>query len=81
MKNNIVEYKGALYSVKETKGGWLRLNPLKIETLKITAKNDIIKQFSVDDLMEELIKKANEPRIEKVIIEQLGGAENEQYKF
>lgn len=81
MKNNIVEYKGALYSVKEAKGGWLRLNPLKIETLKITAKNDIIKQFSVDDLMEELIKKANEPRKEKVIIEQLGGAENEQYKF
>ena len=81
MKNNIVEYKGALYSVKETKGGWLRLNPLKIETLKITAKNDIIKQFSVDELMEELIEKANEPKREKVIIEQLGGAENEQYKF
>ena len=81
MKNNIVEYKDALYSVKETKGGWLRLNPLKIETLKITAKKDIIKQFSVEELMEELIKKANEPRKEKVIIEQLGGVENEQYKF
>lgn len=81
MKNDIVEYNGALYSVKETKGGWLRLNPIKIETLKKTAKKDIIKQFSVEELMEELIKKANEPRIEKVIIEQLGGAENEQYKF
>lgn len=67
--NDIVEYKGALYSVKKTKGGWLRLNPIKLEKLQKTAKNDILERFSVDDLMEELIKKANEPRKEKVIIE------------
>lgn len=69
MKNDIVEYKGALYSVKETKGGWLRLNPIKLEKLQKTAKNDILERFSIEELMDELIKKANEPRKEKVIIE------------
>ena len=69
MKNDIVEYKGALYSVKETKGGWLRLNPIKLEKKKKTAKNDILERFSIEELMDELIKKANEPRKEKVIIE------------
>ena len=69
MKNDIVEYKGVLYSVKETKGGWLRLNPIKLEKLQKTAKNDILERFSIEELMDELIKKANEPRKEKVIIE------------
>ena len=69
MKNDIVEYKGALYSVKETKCGWLRLNPIKLEKLQKTAKNDILERFSTEELMDELIKKANEPRKEKVIIE------------
>lgn len=69
MKNDIVEYKGVLYSVKETKGGWLRLNPIKLEKLQKTAKNDILERFSTEELMNQLIKKANEPRKEKVIIE------------
>lgn len=68
----VVEFEGALYQVYKANKGELRLKPIQLEKLKIQAKNDIIKHFSTEELMEEIINKANEPRNEKVIIERIG---------
>lgn len=68
----VVEFEGALYQVYKANRGELRLKPIQLEKLKIQAKNDIIKHFSTEELMEEIINKANEPRNEKVIIEKVG---------
>lgn len=67
----VVEFEGALYQVYKANRGELRLKPIQLEKLKIQAKNDIIKHFSTEELMEEIISKANEPRNEKVIIERI----------
>ena len=67
----VVEFEGTLYQVYKANRGELRLKPIQLEKLKIQAKNDIIKHFSTEELMEEIINKANEPRNEKVIIERL----------
>ena len=68
----VVEFEGALYQVYKANRGELRLKPIQLEKLKIQAKNDIIKHFSTEELMDEIINKANEPRNEKVIIERIG---------
>ena len=68
----VVEFEGVLYQVYKANRGELRLKPIQLEKLKIQAKNDIIKHFSTEELMEEIINKANEPRNEKVIIERVG---------
>lgn len=68
----VVEFEGNLYQVYKANRGELRLKPIQLEKLKIQAKNDIIKHFSTEELMEEIINKANEPRNEKVIIEKVG---------
>lgn len=67
----VVEFEGTLYQVYKANRGELRLKPIQLEKLKIQAKNDIIKHFSTEELMEEIINKANEPRNEKVIIERI----------
>lgn len=67
----VVEFEGALYQVYKANRGELSLKPIQLEKLKIQAKNDIIKHFSTEELMEEIISKANEPRNEKVIIERI----------
>ena len=68
----VVEFEGTLYQVYKANRGELRLKPIQLEKLKIQAKNDIIKHFSTEELMEEIIIKANEPRNEKVVIERIG---------
>lgn len=68
----VVEFEGTLYQVYKANRGELRLKPIQLEKLKIQAKNDIIKHFSTEELMEEIINKANEPRNEKVVIETVG---------
>lgn len=68
----VVEFEGSLYQVYKANRGELRLKPIQLEKLKIQDKNDIIKHFSTEELMEEIISKANEPRNEKVIIEKVG---------
>lgn len=67
----VVDFEGTLYQVYKANRGELRLKPIQLEKLKIQAKNDIIKHFSTEELMEEIINKANEPRNEKVIIERI----------
>ena len=68
----VVEFEGTLYQVYKANRGELRLKPIQLEKLKIQAKNDIIKHFSTEELREEIINKANEPRNENVIIERIG---------
>ena len=68
----VVEFEGTLYQVYKANRGELRLKPIQLEKLKIQAKNDIIKHFSTEELMEEIINKTHEPRHEKVIIERIG---------
>lgn len=44
---------------------------MEVKNLEKKAKNEILKQFDADELMEEIIRKT-EPRKEKVIIENWG---------
>ena len=65
---NLVEYNGALYQVYKANKGQLRLKPIQVQKLKIKAKNEILMQFTKEELMDAFIK-AGETRKENVIIE------------
>ena len=65
---NLVEYNGALYQVYKANKGQLRLKPIQVQKLKIKAKNDILMQFTKEELMDAFLK-AGETRKENVIIE------------
>lgn len=65
---NLVEYNGALYQVYKANKGQLRLKPIQVQKLKIKAKNEILMQFTKEELMDAFLK-AEETRKENVIIE------------
>ena len=69
--DELIELEGVIYRAEKTKRGWLRLKPVRVKKLKKTAKSELLKRFSKDDLMDELIKRLDEPRREKVIIEEI----------
>lgn len=69
--DELIELEGVIYRAEKTKSGMLRLKPVRVKKLKKTAKSELLKQFSKDDLMDELIKRLDEPRREKVIIEEI----------
>lgn len=64
----LVEFEGALYQVYKANKGELRLKPIQVQKLKIKAKNDILMQFTKEELMDAFLK-AGETRREKAIIE------------
>ena len=64
----LVEFEGALYQVYKANKGQLRLKPIQVQKLKIKAKNEILMQFTKEELMDAFLK-AEETRKENVIIE------------
>ena len=64
----VVEFEGALYQVYKANNGWLRLKPIQVQTLKKKAKNELLTQFTKEELMDGFLQ-VEETRREKAIIE------------
>ena len=64
----VVEFEGVLYQVYKANKEELRLKPIQVQKLKIKAKNEILMQFTKEELMDAFLK-AGETRKENVIIE------------
>lgn len=74
---NLAEYNGALYQVYKANNGWLKLKPIQVQTLKKKAKNELLAQFTKEELMDAFLK-AEDTRREKAIIER---CEDEQFEI
>lgn len=64
----VVEFEGELYQVYKANKGQLRLKPIQVQKLKIKAKNEILMQFTKEELMDGFLQ-VEETRREKAIIE------------
>lgn len=64
----VVEFEGVLYQVYKANNGWLRLKPIQVQTLKKKAKNELLTQFTKEELMDGFLQ-VEETRREKAIIE------------
>lgn len=64
----VVEFEGALYQVYKANNGWLKLKPIKVQTLKKKSKNELLTQFTKEELMDGFLQ-VEETRREKAIIE------------
>lgn len=73
----VVEFEGALYQVYKANNGWLRLKPVQVQTLKKRAKNELLAQFTKEELMGGFLK-AEDTRREKAIIER---CKDEQFEI
>ena len=64
----VVEFEGTLYQVYKANRGELRLKPIQVQTLKKKAKNELLTQFTKEELMDGFLQ-VEETRREKAIIE------------
>lgn len=56
----VVKYGNSFYQVISTKNGCLKLSPLNIETLEKRGKNELLEQFSNEELMQMIIDRLEE---------------------
>lgn len=56
----VVKYDNSFYQVISTKNGCLKLSPIKVETLEKRGKNELLEQFSNEELMQMIIDRLEE---------------------
>lgn len=58
----VVKYDNSFYQVISTKNGCLKLSPIKVETLEKRGKNELLEQFSNEELMQMIIDRLEEKK-------------------